>query len=111
MQLNSAFSEPGKPVGFKDVESFIKKLQNEWNMLSVTDVVWNHTANNTEWLKHHPEAAYNLENSPHMRPAYLADRALWYFNNEVSQGKWEQHGIPSVISQEYHLEKIDNVLR
>ncbi len=39
-------------------------------MLSMTDLVWNHTADNSPWLKDHPEAGYNLNNSPHLKAAF-----------------------------------------
>jgi len=33
-------------------------LENQYNILPVTDVVWNHTANNSRWLKEHPESGF-----------------------------------------------------
>ncbi len=109
LDINSSFSSAKRKAKFDDVDSLVKKMQTKWNVLSLTDVVWNHTANNTDWLQHHPEAAYNLENSPHLRPAFLLDRALWYFNKEISQGKWNKEGLPSFIAHESHLEKICHI--
>jgi glycogen debranching enzyme len=45
-------------------------------LFSVCDVVWNHVATNTPWLKDQSDASFNLSNSPHLRPAYCLDRAL-----------------------------------
>ena len=98
-----------KNVTFDDVHSLVKKMQTEWDVLSLVDVVWNHTANTTSWLSDHPEAAYNLENSPHLRPAFLLDRALWHLNREIEAGKWEHIGLPSTIDDPYHLDRIAHI--
>ncbi len=109
LRINSAFSSAKKKASFEDVKVLVNMMQSKWNMLSLTDVVWNHTANSTEWLQEHPEATYNLENSPHLRPAFLLDRALWYFNREIGQGKWTNEGLPCSISSDYHLERITHI--
>ena len=40
----------------KIVQQSLKKFEQEYGILSLTDVVWNHTACNCEWLEEHPEA-------------------------------------------------------
>lgn len=35
----------------KDVEAFVKKMADEWGVLSIHDVVWNHAAKNAPWLQ------------------------------------------------------------
>ena len=86
-----------------DLEALVKKMHTEWRVLSMTDLVFNHTAKDSPWLLEHPEVAFNLANSPHLRPAYVVDRILHYFSQEVSEGKWESMGVPATITDEGHL--------
>lgn len=72
-------------------------------MLSICDVVLNHTANETPWLKEHPESTYNLINSPHLKPAYLLDITLYNFSLEIAKDNWEFSGIPAEVNCEAHL--------
>lgn len=53
-------------------------------LLSMTDVVWNHCACDSPWLKDHPEATYNLENSRHLRVAYDLDECIMRFSAELA---------------------------
>ncbi|KAK8737367.1 hypothetical protein OTU49_004452 [Cherax quadricarinatus] len=108
--LNTEFHTPDHQYSFADVESLVKKMKEEWKMLSLTDVVLNHTANESPWLQEHPEATYNCSNSPYLRPAYLLDRALYHMTLEVAEEKWEHQGIPVAIREEKHLEAIKNAL-
>ncbi|RZF42594.1 hypothetical protein LSTR_LSTR001389 [Laodelphax striatellus] len=106
LDLNPSFSEGGSKVGFDQVANFTEKMRNDWKMLSICDVVLNHTANETPWLVEHPDATYNLVNSPHLKPAYLLDVALHTFSLEVAKGVWELSGIPSDVNEECHLGSI-----
>uniref|UniRef100_A0A671PH13 Glycogen debranching enzyme n=1 Tax=Sinocyclocheilus anshuiensis TaxID=1608454 RepID=A0A671PH13_9TELE len=80
LELNPDFSPPGKNNTWMDVGNLTEKIKKEWNMLCITDVVFNHTAANSKWIRHHPECGYNLVNSPYLKPAWLLDRALWHFS-------------------------------
>ena len=100
------FSDSKKQYGYNDVQQLVTTMQNEWGILSLTDLVFNHTANESPWIQKHPECSYNLINSPHLKPAYLLDRTLWHFSNEVAQGKWEKRGIPAKLNSEQHLEVV-----
>ncbi|KAJ3227740.1 hypothetical protein HK099_000413 [Clydaea vesicula] len=51
-----------------------------------TDIVWNHTACNSDFLQDHPEAGYNLKNSPHLRSAYELDDKLLEFSEKLLDG-------------------------
>eukprot|EP00158_Paraphelidium_tribonemae_P007656 Partr_v1_DN28316_c0_g1_i2_m78910 putative Glycogen debranching enzyme len=61
----------------------IESLAREFGILSITDIVWNHTASNSYWLEIHPEAGYNLENSPHLKRAYEIDEAILAFSSII----------------------------
>lgn len=45
-----------KAEGVKLVEAQLKECKEKYGLLSLTDVVLNHTANNSPWLQSHPEA-------------------------------------------------------
>ena len=94
----------------KDLSQIITKMNKEWNIVSITDIVLNHTANESQWLLKHPDSTYNMSSSPHLRPAYLIDRALYHFSIEISEKKWKNRGIPSAVTTGEHLQAIRNVL-
>lgn len=71
------------PKGESDIEELITTMENEHGLLALTDVVWNHTANNSKWLEEHPEAGYNIKTAPWLRSAYELDSALLRFSSEL----------------------------
>ncbi|ORZ07829.1 glycogen debranching enzyme [Absidia repens] len=74
------------------VKKTLKNLEDDYGILSLSDVVWNHTSNDSAFLLDHPEAGYNLHNSPHLIPAYELDTALIALSGEL-----DQHGLKSNI--------------
>ena len=70
-----------KEATFDDVKEVVDNMRTDWNMLSICDIVLNHTANETAWVTEHPEATYNLVNCPYMRPAFLVRLSTFPNNN------------------------------
>lgn len=60
-------------------------------------------AANSVWIKEHPECGYNLVNSPHLRPAWVLDRAIWHLTTRVADGRYKERGLPADITSEAHL--------
>ena len=89
------------PNGREDVQAMIADLEKEYGILSMTDVVFNHTANNSPWLREHPESGYNQETAPHLQAAMLLDELLLHFSRYMS---W--HGCPTVIRNTGDLLKV-----
>ncbi len=102
-KLNPIFSTATTKYTFDDVAKLVLWMKTEWEVLSLTDLVFNHTANESEWIQQHPECVYNVVNSPHLKPAYLLDRVLWHLSLDVANGKWEDRGIPAKLRTEDHL--------
>uniref|UniRef100_A0A224X542 Glycogen debranching enzyme n=1 Tax=Panstrongylus lignarius TaxID=156445 RepID=A0A224X542_9HEMI len=90
----------------EQVEIFMENLRKEQKVLSICDVVLNHTATEAEWLQKHPECAYNLVNTPHLRPAYFLDRLLKNFSKDIANGMYETCGLPAEIETEEHLQAL-----
>ena len=95
---------------FLEVQKLMNEVRNEWGLLSIVDVVWNHTSFDTPWLIEHPEAGYNLVNSPHLRPAYDLDVALAQFSRRLAEGKWKAVGLQPEVQSEEDLHQIRSVL-
>ncbi|XP_056148989.1 glycogen debranching enzyme-like isoform X2 [Lampris incognitus] len=110
LSFNPEFSAKGRKSGWTDVGALVEKLRKEWNMLCITDVVYNHTASNSVWIKEHPECGYNLVNSPHLRPAWVLDRAIFHLTTRIADGRYTAKGLPANITNEAHLNGIRSVL-
>lgn len=80
-QLN--FDPIAFPNGEKDVVDLVQRMEKEHGILGLTDVVWNHTAHNSEWLQHHPEAGFNRVTAPWLEGAYQLDTALMHFSQKL----------------------------
>lgn len=87
--------------GPDDVKSMVSMLHEKYKILTLTDVVFNHTANNSPWLREHPESGYNHETAPHLIPAMELDAELLKFS-----GQMKQLGYPTVISNTADLFKV-----
>lgn len=72
------------PNGEKDVARLIAKMEGEHGLLSLTDVVWNHTAHNSKWLEEHPDAGYSVETAPWLEAALELDTALLRFGENLT---------------------------
>ena len=70
------------------------RMRDDWGVLSICDIVLNHAANESKWLKDHPEATYNLANCPHLRPAFILDQMLARVSLDIQNGKWVKEGVP-----------------
>lgn len=110
LSVNPEFSPAGRNYDWTDVGGLVEKLNTEWDMLCITDVVYNHTAANSVWIREHPECGYNLVNSPHLRPAWVLDRALWHLTTRVAEGRYKAKGLPADITTESHLNAVRSVM-
>ena len=91
---------------FTKVKELVDHMSQQWNMTSITDVVWHHTSYDSPWLPQYPDAAYNLVNSPHLRPAYAFDVTLKKFSDEIAAGEWVDRGIDSTVTSEGDISAI-----
>ncbi|KAG9617362.1 glycoside hydrolase family 13 protein, partial [Aureobasidium melanogenum] len=92
--------------GEKDIEALTAKMEKNYGLLSLTDVVWNHTANNSKWLEEHPEAGYNMKTAPWLQAAYELDTQLLKYSSEL-----EKRGLPTQINNEQDLVRITEPLK
>lgn len=111
--INPDFSEPSsiKKIGWEEIEELVKYMETEWSVLSMTDLVLNHTAVNSPWIEEHPECVYNLENSPHLVPAFLVDFTVWRMTQLCAQDKLQSKHIPPVLNKsDSHIAAVRNYL-
>ncbi|KAF1360210.1 glycogen debranching enzyme [Lizonia empirigonia] len=101
-----AFDSTIFPNGEKDIARMVKKMQSEYSLLSMTDVVWNHTANNSKWLEAHPEAGYNVDTAPWLQSALALDTALMKFGKEL-----KARGLPTKFNSMEDLLKVMEVIK
>lgn len=88
----------------------IKKLRNNWGITSICDIVLNHTANESEWIREHPEASYSCFTCPYLRPAFLLDALLAQATVDTAEGRLELVGVPQIVETEDHLQALKHQL-
>ncbi|KAI4270773.1 MAG: hypothetical protein LQ337_006472 [Flavoplaca oasis] len=89
------------PNGEKDVATMISSMEKNHGLLGLTDVVWNHTANNSKWLEAHPEAGYNLETAPWLEAALELDNALLQYGTDLAK-----YGLPTELKSADDLQRV-----
>lgn len=73
------------PNGESDIEKLVHQMEHDHGILALSDMVLNHTANNSPWLKDHPEAGYSYKTCPHLEAAVKLDDALLKFSKELAE--------------------------
>ncbi|RWS26695.1 glycogen debranching enzyme-like protein [Leptotrombidium deliense] len=107
-KVSSAFDSSQSFDNFKQIVNCINK---EWKMFSITDVVLHEVCEDSSLLKENLNVALNLNNSPHLRPAYLFDRVLSNLTVDILEGKYNSIGIKKEINCEEHLKKLKILLK
>jgi len=95
---------------FEKLRSVIDSCSKKLELTFVTDIVLNHAALDSSFLLEHPEAAYNLNNSPHLLAASLVDAALHSFSLGVLDGHFVSSGlVPAVKGSSTVLDFVSDV--
>lgn len=76
--------DPGLFESNEQGERTLKDVLKKNNLLAITDVVWNHTADNSEWIREYPDAGYNAETAPHLTAAIELDAKLLEFSDKLA---------------------------
>lgn len=109
---NTSFAAPGEPaIQWSQIKDLVDEMESEWSVLSMTDLVLNHTAINSPWFLEHPECGYNMKNSPHLIPAFLVDYTIGKLNELCGAGKLIDRGIlPDFATSEDHVHSVRSYL-
>lgn len=94
---------------FKDeeeLEASLKMMNTQFGIFGMTDIVWNHTACDSDWLIEHPEAGYNLDNSPHLKVALDLDESILKFSSTL-----EFYGLSGNLKNEDDLLELMKVFK
>ncbi|KZV99969.1 glycoside hydrolase family 13 protein [Exidia glandulosa HHB12029] len=87
--------------GRERVKEMLRVAREEHGLLSLTDVVLNHTANNSEWLQDHPEAGFSPFNTPHLLPAFELDTCILEFSKNVGA-----RGLPTRVTSQADVDML-----
>jgi glycogen debranching enzyme len=70
--------------GMSKLKSCMQIAREKYGISSVADVVLNHASKEAPWLMHHPECAFNLQNTPALCNAYALECVLLDFSMAIS---------------------------
>ena len=98
---DALFTSGSKEDGIELVRKTLKTAKEELGLMSLIDVVLNHTANNSPWLIEHPEVGYSPENTPHLAPALELDDCIVAFSASLAS-----RGLPTFVHTEDDITKL-----
>lgn len=104
------FSGYNKQEAYDRLNETIKEIET-LGAGCMVDIILNHTAFDTRFIESHPEAAYNLENCPYLRAAYVLDKALHDFSAAIIQKKVQSLKNKNKIENQKDLTNIMNLLK
>lgn len=79
----------------------LTELRDKTGLLFFTDLVLNHTASNSSFLKAHPECGFNEKNSPWLQGAIQLEKAIKNFNEKLVSGSFQaSHNVSGTIESE-----------
>lgn len=109
MTIDNALLKDGRDSdndgGVKQITEVLKLGKEKYGLGSLTDVVLNHTANNSPWLQEHPESGFSPANSPHLTPAWELDSAMIKLS-----GKLASLGLPTAVNSQSDLDRIASAI-
>lgn len=97
--------------GFDLLGTVIRELESRYGLMSTSDIVLNHTANDTHWIPQHPECGYNERNSPHLTAPIELDISLQNFSLSVAKGYFRDQGLSPVIEDENALKSLRRLVQ
>lgn len=89
------------PHGEDDVINLTNSMGSNHGLLSLTDVVWNHTSCDSKWLEAHPEAGYSVTTAPWLESALELDDALLAYGANLPS-----FGLPTVLNGSDDLKRV-----
>lgn len=95
----------------ENLAEIVDYMYNQWQVFSICDLVYNHMANDAEFLKECPEATYNMVNSPYLIPAFVLDRVFSHATTDIAKGLYESRGISSKKVDLSYIDTLRQILR
>ena len=101
----------GGKYTMKDLAEKVEFFYKEWNMLSACDLVYNHIANESAFLRQSPNATFNMQNTPHLIPAFVLDRVFYQVSVDVEKGAYENQGVSREGIESHNIETLRHIMR
>lgn len=101
-QINNYFFENKSLKNTEKLEklkSTIETAKKKYNLCSAADIVLNHISGNSSWISEHPDAGFNLENSPHLTVAFELEKILNEYNERYENKQVYCRSAPYINSE------------
>ncbi|CBZ54178.1 putative glycogen debranching enzyme [Neospora caninum Liverpool] len=100
-------ADSSEVVGLEELRAIIHMMETDLGLLSTIDLVLNHTASNSPWLRDHPDSGYSPTNSPWLCSAYELDWKIQEFSQRVVRGEFrDKYGATKDINDEGQLQNV-----